>query len=166
MRGGQLRRGGFWGDGGISSALYCSDCVELGFNKGWTSLKYRLRISCVTRFCCRVIAVLEPCSCIILLRCLAPTHFFVWAKNSIIHPLNLTCTPPPRLQHDQPHPTSPLLIDMVPLVDPALDVLCPPVEEVVVQLSVAGAEFLLLEEERVVKERKRVEDIEVELYVC
>ena len=43
---------------------------------------------------------------------------------------------------------------------------CPVVVKIEIQLAIAGAEFELFEEERVIEEGKGVEDVEVELRWC
>jgi hypothetical protein len=69
----------------------------------------------------------------------------------------------PLLKHDHSNPASVLFVNLVVIIDTASDVLCPPIEEVVVQLSITSPELLLLEEESIIQKRQSVEDIEVEL---
>jgi hypothetical protein len=67
------------------------------------------------------------------------------------------------LQHDQPNPTHVFRTRLVPRIDAAGDGRRAVVVEVVVQRTVAGAEFLFFEEERVVEECEGIEDVEASL---
>lgn len=66
-------------------------------------------------------------------------------------------------QQHHPNTPPPLLtrIRHIILIDPSADRLRAIVVEVVMQLSVSGAEFQILQEERVVVEGEGVEDVEV-----
>ena len=67
------------------------------------------------------------------------------------------------LRHHQADAAEVLLVQLVALVDAAGDGVHAVVEEVVVQLAVAAAKLLLLEEEGVVHEGEGVEDVEAGL---
>lgn len=66
----------------------------------------------------------------------------------------------PRLRHHQPNTTQMILVQLILGIDPAGNRAGPIVEQVVMELPVAGAKLLLLQEQRVVHERQRVEHIQ------
>lgn len=70
------------------------------------------------------------------------------------------------LQQHHPNATSHRLVGHVLAVDAALDRRRPPVVQVVMQLAVAGAELLTVEEQGVVVECQGVEDVEFCLFFC
>lgn len=67
------------------------------------------------------------------------------------------------LWQDQSDTTKGILVQLVLLVDASGYGVSPVVEEIVVQLPIAGAKLLLLEEEAVVHEGQGVEDVEASL---
>ena len=64
-------------------------------------------------------------------------------------------------EHHEPDPARDALFQLVPLVDTAVDRVRFVVEEIIVQLAVAGAKLLLLQEERVVHQGERVEHVKI-----
>lgn len=66
------------------------------------------------------------------------------------------------LKHHESHTTEILLIQLVLLINPAGNRLRPVVEDIVVELAIAAAKLLLLQEERVVHEGEGVEDVKLE----
>lgn len=77
----------------------------------------------------------------------------------LLHPLITSCD----LQHYQANATQVLLVKLVSPVHAASNGGRTVVEKVVVELTVTGAELLLLQEEAVVEQRQTVEDIELVL---
>lgn len=67
------------------------------------------------------------------------------------------------LNHDNSNSAHLLLVWHIPIVNSSWDRLRAVVEDIVVQLSVARAKFKLFEEERVVEDGERVEDVEMRL---
>lgn len=65
------------------------------------------------------------------------------------------------LQHDNTDTAHLGGVELVVVVHPSRQQCCPPVEEVVVELAIAGLELLLFQEQRVVEKREGVEDVEV-----
>lgn len=61
----------------------------------------------------------------------------------------------------KPHATQRVLVQVVIRIDTSAHWTSLVVEEVVVRHAIAGAEFLLLEEEGVVHERQGIEDVEL-----
>lgn len=97
--------------------------------------------------------------------------FFINCILSLAKPLDPArdiqpSLPMHRLQHNQPNPPNMLLIltRLVPCIDAAAQRSSAVVVQVVVQLTVAGAEFLLFEEVGVVEEGEGIEDVEFLLH--
>jgi len=65
-----------------------------------------------------------------------------------------------RLEHNNAHTVHLRLINLVVLINSTPELRRPPVEQVKVQLAITRLEFLVLEEQRVVKQRQCVEDME------
>ena len=66
----------------------------------------------------------------------------------------------PPSQHHHTDPATVLLVRLIRFVNATSDRRCAPVEEVVMQLAVAAAELVMVEEERIVLQREGVEDVE------
>ena len=67
------------------------------------------------------------------------------------------------LKHNNPDTVHLRLINLVVLVNATTQLRRPPVEQIKVQFSITGLEFLVLEEERVVEKCKGVEHVEIGL---
>lgn len=67
------------------------------------------------------------------------------------------------LKHDHPNTTTILLINFILIIDTAPDKRRPPVEQVEMQGPITRTELLLFKEERIVQERKGVENMKVKL---
>ena len=64
-------------------------------------------------------------------------------------------------EHHEPDPARHALFQLVPLIDTPVDRVRLVVEEVIMQLAVAGPKLLLLQEKRVIHQRQRVEHVKV-----
>lgn len=67
-----------------------------------------------------------------------------------------------QLQHDRSNAAQAILVQLVQLVHTACNGVHPVVEQVIMQLAIAGTELLLLEEQTIVHERQSVEDVKLE----
>lgn len=65
------------------------------------------------------------------------------------------------LQHDNTHPTHLCLVYSLPLINSTREQGRAPVEEVIMQCSIAGLEFLISQKQRVILQCERVEDVEI-----
>ena len=70
----------------------------------------------------------------------------------------------PALQHDQPNPAHMLRTRLIPRINPARNRRSAVIVQIVMQRAISRAEALLLQEQRIIQKRERIEDIEARLF--
>ena len=72
----------------------------------------------------------------------------------------MQCPPPRSLQHHQPNSTSPILIHLPINRNPSIDMLRPPIKQIIMQQPISPTKLLILNKQIVIKEGQCVEDVE------